>query len=449
MEVELWLSFYHVTPSFFFDNANRKQYPSATSCMTFDRYRSILAALNTACRPETDGLNQWAAPFSPDRDTTYAAELIRRLCADIGFVPGTTIASLDDDLIRLRSASVDDVGLAHIRNPKKGYGPVQHGVVSLATGIFLGGHVAARGESTVDIVRILQRSFQQSRATLVEQPFSRDELTKKKCAELKSMCRDALLPVSGRKSHLIDRLLGASPADEPENDGSIEHARFIIGPTLLSAWFMAPFSTQDTKIGSANEDNIAEHVTFFLDKHSPYHVEGLKAYGLLCRRGMPVAAFSPDNVASVLNIQRGRFHAIMEYKTRTTARTVQREQALAASWGSFTSHSFLTNRTLCTTYKAYQKHKQNLPSFAAFCREAAVALSQRPKAARPLSIVDGNTRQTSTSDLNGTFVYKKRVHFETEKEWIDLRLSKTEAHIAVSIRYIQNNTCVLTGGAPL
>ncbi|ETM55200.1 hypothetical protein F441_01613 [Phytophthora nicotianae CJ01A1] len=120
MEVELWLSFYHVTPSFFFDNANRKQYPSATSCMTFDRYRSILAALNTTCRPETDGSNQWAAPFSPDRDTTYAAELIRRLCADIGLISWTSIASLDDDLIRLRSASVDDVGLAHIRNPKKG-----------------------------------------------------------------------------------------------------------------------------------------------------------------------------------------------------------------------------------------------------------------------------------------------------------------------------------------
>ncbi|EEY70326.1 uncharacterized protein PITG_05716 [Phytophthora infestans T30-4] len=39
------------------------------------------------------------------------------------------------------------------------YGPVQHGVVSLVTGLFLGGHVAANGESTVDIVRILQRSL--------------------------------------------------------------------------------------------------------------------------------------------------------------------------------------------------------------------------------------------------------------------------------------------------
>ncbi|KAG1713297.1 hypothetical protein DVH05_001017 [Phytophthora capsici] len=107
------------------------------------------------------------------------------------------------------------------------------------------------------------------------------------------------------------------------------------------------------------------------------------------------------------------------------------------------SHSFLTNRTLCTTYKAYQKHKQNLPSFAAFCREAAVALSQRPKAAQPLSIVDGNTRQTSTFDLNGTFAYKKRVHFETEKEWIDLRLSKTEAHIATRIEGALQRSCIL------
>ncbi|POM59145.1 hypothetical protein PHPALM_36113, partial [Phytophthora palmivora] len=134
-------------------------YPPAQTCMQFKRYRSILAALGTTNRQETVGTNQWAAPFSPDRDTTYAAELIRRLCADIGFVSGTTIASLDDDLIRLRSASVDDIGLAHIRNPKKGYGPVQHGIVSLGTGLFLGGHVAARGESTVDIVRILQRSL--------------------------------------------------------------------------------------------------------------------------------------------------------------------------------------------------------------------------------------------------------------------------------------------------
>ncbi|POM63180.1 hypothetical protein PHPALM_27552 [Phytophthora palmivora] len=89
--------------------------------MQFKRYRSILAALGTTNRQETVGMNQWAAPFSPDRDTTYAAELIRRLCADIGnYYCITRRRPLDDDLIRLRSASVDDIGLTHIRNPNKG-----------------------------------------------------------------------------------------------------------------------------------------------------------------------------------------------------------------------------------------------------------------------------------------------------------------------------------------
>ncbi|POM79457.1 Hypothetical protein PHPALM_2871, partial [Phytophthora palmivora] len=129
------------------------------------------------------------------------------------------------------------------------------------------------------------------------------------------MCRDVLLPVSGRKNDLIDRLLGSSTTASPEPDGSIENARFTIDEALLSTWVMAPFSTSDTKIGSANEENIAVQISSFLDKHSQYHIERLKSYGLLCRRG--------------------RFHAIMEYKTRTTARTVQKEQVLANSWGRF------------------------------------------------------------------------------------------------------------------
>ncbi|POM62939.1 LOW QUALITY PROTEIN: hypothetical protein PHPALM_27842 [Phytophthora palmivora] len=333
-----------------FDKENSKQYRPAQTCMQFKRYRSILAALGTTNRQETVGTNQWAAPFSPDRDTTYAAELIRRLCADIGFVSGATIASLDDDLIRLRSASVDDIGLAHIRNPKKG-----HGIVSLGTGLFLGGHVAARGESTVDIVRILKRSLcgasteSQIRLPGIIHALDRGYQSEPVNQQITnaggsiigthkrtgSMCRDGLLPVSGRKNDLINRLLGSSTTASPEPDESIENARFTIDEALLSTWVMAPFSTSDTKIGSANEENIAVQISSFLDKHSQYHIERLKSYGLLCRRGMPIAAFSPDNVASILNTRRGRFHAIMEYKTRTTARTVQKEQVLANSWGRF------------------------------------------------------------------------------------------------------------------
>ncbi|POM76996.1 Hypothetical protein PHPALM_5695, partial [Phytophthora palmivora] len=70
--------------------------------------------------------------------------------------------------------------------------------------------------------------------------------------------------------------------------------------------------------------------------------------------------------------------------------------------------------TGCTTYKAYQKHKQNLPSFAAFCREAAVELSKRNKASQPLKPISENIPEASTFEVGSTFSYKKRLHFETE-----------------------------------
>ncbi|ETO85168.1 hypothetical protein, variant [Phytophthora nicotianae P1976] len=158
MKVELWLSFYHATPEAFYDKFNLEQYPVAARVLPAARHRSILAALGEH-QTRDDRADRWTAPLSQELDIDHAAELVRRLCSDIGYVEGVTIASLDDDMIRLRSTAVDDIGLAHIRNPKKGYGPVQHGIVSLVTGIFLGGHVANRGESTVDIVRLLQRAL--------------------------------------------------------------------------------------------------------------------------------------------------------------------------------------------------------------------------------------------------------------------------------------------------
>ncbi|KAE9259312.1 hypothetical protein PF008_g33398, partial [Phytophthora fragariae] len=86
-------------------------------------------------------------------------DTLRHVCSEIGFINEVSIASLDDDLLRLRSNSVDDLGLTRIRNPKKGFGPAQHGIVSLVTGLFLGGHIASKGESVVDVVKILQRSL--------------------------------------------------------------------------------------------------------------------------------------------------------------------------------------------------------------------------------------------------------------------------------------------------
>ncbi|GMF55275.1 unnamed protein product [Phytophthora fragariaefolia] len=199
------------------------------------------------------------------------------------------------------------------------------------------------------------------------------------------MCREAFLPVTGRKSDLVNRLLGVTTVVAPEQNTSAENARYLIDEVLLSAWFMAPFSTQDTKIGTANEENIADHIAAFLDKTSEHHIEKLKSYGLLCR-------------------------------------------------------------LLCSSYKDYQKHKQNLPSFAAFCREAALALSERPRSQRPLSSISENVDQAPSHELGATFIYKKRLHFQTEKEWIDMRILNRSAHLAVSIVVSFNYLHLLTAG---
>ncbi|KAJ8576857.1 hypothetical protein ON010_g2356 [Phytophthora cinnamomi] len=463
-------------------------------------------------------------------DSTIMSKLQR-------FVNDLYNRSLDDDLIRLRSASVDNIGLAHVRNPKKGYGPAQHGVLSLVTGLFLGGHVAARGQSTVDIVRILQRSlcgasteshirlpgivhaldmgyqsivvnqqitnvrgsiigthkctgrfpftfgkspsqYQQlmsekgERAehwaskrlpihtgtspvhahalayrtgpgkvaleyttmetagpgywTYVTSPSSHHHdrheddlfssfeagvqvLTMSQrapdwCEKLKCMSREAFLPVSGRKSALVNRLLGVNTAVVPEQNTSAENGRYQIDEALLSAWFMAPFSTQDTKIGSANEENIADHITAFLDKFSEHHVEKLKSYGLLCRRGMPVAAFSPDNIASVLHTWRGRFNAVMEYKTHTTARTVQKEQSLASSHGKFTSVEVTTTGfggSLSTS--AHEAHDTNshraLESYQGWHRCQLTIFEKRE--AKTFSVVSDCNSLASNTNVAG------------------------------------------------
>ncbi|ETO58676.1 hypothetical protein F444_22943, partial [Phytophthora nicotianae P1976] len=137
LEVELWLCFYSISPTKFYAKENKKYYPPANKAMK----------------------HFWNAPFSPDCHLSQAMDAMRRVCSEIGFVNEVSIAKLDDDLLRLRSKSVDDLGLTRTRNPAKGFGPVQHGIVSLVTGLFLCSHVASRGETVVDVLRILMRSL--------------------------------------------------------------------------------------------------------------------------------------------------------------------------------------------------------------------------------------------------------------------------------------------------
>lgn len=104
--------------------------------------------------------------------------------------------------------------------------------------------------------------------------LSRQELEAKTCEELKSLCRDGGLPITGRKKELVERLCNGNLTDTTDQNSS--------GGELLSSWFMSPTSSAAMKIGSHNEASISDHIQQFFDKHSRYHVERLKDYGLLC-----------------------------------------------------------------------------------------------------------------------------------------------------------------------
>ena len=70
--------------------------------------------------------------------------------AQNAYVPRATILSKDDDQYRLRSRKCEDIGLVRVNNPKKAYGPVTTGCVSLVTGITLSAHIAGPGEAEAE-----------------------------------------------------------------------------------------------------------------------------------------------------------------------------------------------------------------------------------------------------------------------------------------------------------
>ena len=65
--------------------------------------------------------------------------------------------ALDDDLWRHRSKSVVADGATQINNPKKGMGVVHHAAVSVTTGIYCGGYVQHRGDTTMLCVTNVQQ----------------------------------------------------------------------------------------------------------------------------------------------------------------------------------------------------------------------------------------------------------------------------------------------------
>ena len=167
----VFLVMLQVSPAMYFDPANTANFPSATSGMSLARYSHILKCLNANSNAgsfsgvcgfsskytTTTGVSQ--PPMTHNRELATAMALVRQICAEMAFIPGTTDIGLDDDLLRLRSRKVVLEGFSQINNPNKGLGVIHHGAVSNCTSLYCGGHVASRNESTIDCVKILLLSL--------------------------------------------------------------------------------------------------------------------------------------------------------------------------------------------------------------------------------------------------------------------------------------------------
>ncbi|ETN15566.1 hypothetical protein PPTG_06811 [Phytophthora nicotianae INRA-310] len=120
LQVELWLAFYSVSPSNFYERSNKQYYPPVKSVMPSKRYFAILRAFGKPNAEDDVSSTHWKVPFQHDPNLSHAMDELRRLCSRFGFVSEVSIAKLDDDLLRLRSSAVDDLGLTRTRNPKNG-----------------------------------------------------------------------------------------------------------------------------------------------------------------------------------------------------------------------------------------------------------------------------------------------------------------------------------------
>ena len=116
--------------------------------ITPERFHTIHAYLNRS-RRKHDGNNsgEWDAPIHINQDIRTIFDAFGRRCANICFIKGKTMLGLDDDMWRLRSKASEGLGLP----------VVHHAAVSVTTGLYCGGYVQHKGETTDDCVLNVQR----------------------------------------------------------------------------------------------------------------------------------------------------------------------------------------------------------------------------------------------------------------------------------------------------
>jgi hypothetical protein len=163
--MDLKIQYHCTSATHMYEKNQQRHYQGVGKILDSRKYNHIMKALNNGRgRPLKKG--NWKSPIHINTELVSIFEEFGKICAKIGFIHGTSMVALDDDLWRLHSKNVTADGAMQINNTKKGMGVVHHASVSVTTGIYCGGYVQYRGDSTDFCVTSIQRIL--SNATVPE-----------------------------------------------------------------------------------------------------------------------------------------------------------------------------------------------------------------------------------------------------------------------------------------
>ncbi|MGH3053919.1 MAG: hypothetical protein ACRDL7_02955 [Gaiellaceae bacterium] len=165
IRVICWLSYYQCPTSKFFDPVESEDHPASRN-FSHQRFKKVMKGL----AGRKDPGNVWGHPFGEDIDIRMIENLMAQISAPLAFIAGETILSVDDDQYRLSSRRVESqLGLTRIKNPRKAFGPVSTGAVSLNTGITFATRLKGREESTLEnLEMVMQMTFGENHCSRVK-----------------------------------------------------------------------------------------------------------------------------------------------------------------------------------------------------------------------------------------------------------------------------------------
>lgn len=131
------MSFYQETPSNILDSAFEGAYPlvKKQEVQSFKLICDLLKSDAGQKLKDQSSLLLWQQPFLEDRHIRDTERSFNNMFWRLCIIPEVTIALTDDDQLRLGSQLVKELGIPRINNPKKVFGSVSTGCVSLTSRI--------------------------------------------------------------------------------------------------------------------------------------------------------------------------------------------------------------------------------------------------------------------------------------------------------------------------